>query len=230
MRKDWEPVLDRLVVPELEAMERTARFDRAVLLWIQESYAKANLKASGVEDDAPLTPDSVAQNSTAFHAAEKRAGRGIDLIQYLSHARQYWDFMAARRLEMFGAYVDGLEKDLADGKRLDVVNAGGGVYLHMARVAGVAQELERNRRGKRCGAIKASQECLQALDGLAERISRLGKTGAEQESTGQKILRVAARLSARSEGQSRKQSKEGSRGHGDAVEKDALSYLELMGV
>lgn len=130
-----QPTIPSVVIPDLQDMERTGRYERCVLLWLQDSYVNrvvktqpARLLALAAPSDSDLSKVSIGQIRQALidlvvtcYAEDKAAGNGIDLKAYTEAATTFFSTEAARcgaRLQELaesfaGARHRGVQPDVA---------------------------------------------------------------------------------------------------------------------
>jgi hypothetical protein len=176
-----EITLHELVIPDLQQMEATGKFDRNVLLWLQDAYVVQAMKENTGElvkfhrelvAEGEMSDEERWARQTAFLAAitketystAKFEGRGFDLKTYVEAARTFYEaesMIYAGHLAELAEYV---KKALEAGVEPDLERFARESYVSMARMSGTIRHLE--GIGMRGGAQQAAQLMRQGIESI----------------------------------------------------------------
>lgn len=153
-----EPLLTKLVVGDLIALSKDGRYDRNVLLWMQDRYAQqamvenmgelADLVRAGAAQGA--APDEVRQQrqealskfTRETYSAEKGAGRGADLKSYLEAAETFFESESVRYAGHLKEVAEEIAKALANGEKPDIDRISRTMFRATFKMAGAIESLE----------------------------------------------------------------------------------------
>jgi hypothetical protein len=170
--------LDQLVIADLQQMEATGRYDRCVLLWLQESCVKRALAAETAQQEHSHTrsghPDRawVIRVAQQTYSAARRGGRGFDVKQYVIAARTFYQSEATLRAGQLQELLAYMGHPPAGNIKADIPRFAREFYVGLARMSGALQRLE--VLGARVQAEEVGRQlscCIQALRGAATRVT-----------------------------------------------------------
>jgi hypothetical protein len=173
-----ELTLYELVIPDLKDMNATGKFDRNVLLWLQDAYVSRAIKEHTGEfisfhrrlSEKPLTEEERWRERTDFlkkitnqtYSTARSSGEGVNLQQYVDAARALYQsesVLYAGQLQELAEYI---KKALADGVKPDIERFARESYVSMSRMSGAIKNLE--GIGQRAGAAQVAQMMKQGID------------------------------------------------------------------
>ena len=152
-------ILHQLVIPDLEMMESTGRYDRNVLLWLQEQYVAKAMKEHipelmafnkevmsrddmGVEEKWDKKTEFLGKITAETYSTLKADGKGFDLKNYVDAAKTFYEAESqvyAGKMHEVAAYI----KDaLANGIKPDIEAFARDAYLSMSRMSKAITNLE----------------------------------------------------------------------------------------
>jgi len=153
-----ELTLFELVIPDLKDMEATCRYDRNVLLWVQDAYVERAMKEHTGElltfhrkmAGATMSEEERWKRKTEFltqitkttYKAAKVEGGGFDLKQYVEAAKTFYESESVLYAGQLGELAEYIKKSLAAGVVPDIERFAREAYISMARMSGAMKNLE----------------------------------------------------------------------------------------
>jgi hypothetical protein len=169
-----EPVLEKLVIPDLIAMaDAGKRVDRNVLLWMQDAWVQQamvenmplliDLMRKGREDGS--SPEEqhrdriqlLAKLAKETYSSEKSLGRGADLKTYLEAATTFFEAESTRYAGHLKDISEEIAKAIANGERPDVDRIARSIYGSTSKILGAMDSLEHLNKAS-ADAVKRSME------------------------------------------------------------------------
>jgi hypothetical protein len=133
-----EPVLERLVLNDLIQLSKDSRYDKNVLLWMQDKYVnqaiaenmgvlidlvrKAAQDGSSPEEIRRERIDTLVKLAQETYSSEKSLGRGADLKTYLDAATTFFESESVRYAGHLKEVSEQIAKAVANGLRGDFQN------------------------------------------------------------------------------------------------------------
>lgn len=153
------PILPELVIPDLKEMERSGRdYNREVLLWLQDGYVHqainehlpqlralhAALAESGgsPEDVCRKKMQALVEFTCVSYAAEKAAGRGVDLKGHAGAQKTFFEAESARHGGHLQGIAEYIKKAVESGKKPDVNRLSRHAFESFGRLNQVRERLE----------------------------------------------------------------------------------------
>lgn len=153
-----ELTLHELVIPDLKQMDATGKFDRNVLLWLQDAYVSRAMKENTGEllnfhRDLSRTDTSEEERwkrKTEFltkitketYSAAKSEGGGFDLKQYVDAAKTFYESESVLYAGQLGELAEYIKKSMEAGVKPDIERFAREAYVSMARMSGAIGNLE----------------------------------------------------------------------------------------
>jgi hypothetical protein len=176
-----EITLYELVLPDLQQMEASGKFDRNVLLWLQDGYVSRAMKENAGElvafhrelagqDD--MTQDERWAKQTEFltkitketYSTAKFEGGGVDLKNYVDAARTFYEAESTLYAGHLGELAEYIKKSLEAGVKPDLERFAREAYVSMARMSGAITNLE--GMGSRAGAHDVAQAMKRGIEAI----------------------------------------------------------------
>ncbi len=202
-----ELTLLTLVVPDLKQMEATGKFDRNVLLWLQDAYVSRAMK----ENAGELVVFHRQLGQQGLSAAEKRdeqnqflakitketystikgEGGGFDLKQYVDAAKAFYEsesVLYAGQLQEVAEYI---KKSLAAGVPPDLERFAREAYVSMARMSSAQNNL--TTLGTRANANYVAQMMKRGIEAINFAVVT---TPGQSIEVGKQLLKVVEKIAA----------------------------------
>ena len=154
-----EPVLEKLVLNDLIQLSNDSRYDKNVLLWMQDRYVNQaitenmsvliDLVRKGKQEGS--TPDEMKRErietlvrlARETYSSEKSLGRGADLKTYLDAATTFFEAESVRYAGHLKDVSEQIAKAVANGERPDIDRIARTVYGATFKMSGAIDSLER---------------------------------------------------------------------------------------
>lgn len=172
-----ELTLYDLVVPDLQQFEASGKFDRNVLLWLQDAYVSRAMKENtgellkfhrqlaqeSMSDDERMARkrEFLGKITKETYSAIKGAGGGIDLKQYVDAAKTFYGVESTLYAGQLREVAEYIQKSLANGVKPDLERFARESFVSMARMSGAIKNLE--GLGARANAHQVAQMMRQGI-------------------------------------------------------------------
>lgn len=175
-----ELTLYELVIPDLKDMDASGKFDRNVLLWLQDAYVSRAIKEHTGEFIAfhrdlaqkPMTDEERWRERTDFlkkitnqtYSTARSSGEGVNLQQYVDAARALYQSESVLYSGQLQELAEYIKKALADGVKPDIERFAREAYVSMSRMSGAMTNLE--GIGQRAGANQVAQMMKRGIEAI----------------------------------------------------------------
>jgi|GEM_PF-2875019 len=173
-----EVTLRELVLPDLQQMAATGKFDINVLLWLQDAVVSRAMKEcagelvvfhralageQGLSDDERWArkTDFLGKITKETYSTIKFEGGGVDLKSYVDAARTFFEAESTLYAGHLGELAEYIKKALEAGVQPDLERFARDTYISMARMSDAITNLE--SLGARAGAQQSAQMMRQAI-------------------------------------------------------------------
>lgn len=178
-----EPVLDRLVLNDLIQLAADSRYDKNVLLWMQDRYVQQAMtenmavlidlvrrgqqEGTSPEDMKRERMDALVKLTRETYSSEKSLGRGADLKTYLESATTFFEAESVRYGGHLKDVSEEIAKALANGERPDIDRISRTVYGATFKMAGAIETLERINKASADAVAKAMVTGIKQIEMVA---------------------------------------------------------------
>ena len=178
-----EPVLDRLVLNDLIQLASDSRYDKNVLLWMQDRYVQQAMtenmavlidlvrrgqqEGTSPEDMKRERLDALVKLTRETYSSEKSLGRGADLKTYLESATTFFEAESVRYGGHLKDVSEEIAKALANGERPDIDRISRTVYGATFKMAGAIETLERINKASADAVAKAMEAGIKQIEMVA---------------------------------------------------------------
>lgn len=154
-----ELTLHELVIPDLKQMDATGRFDRNVLLWLQDAYVDRAMKENTGDllnlhrelQATDMSEEERWKRKTEFltnvtketYSTAKGEGGGFDLKQYVDAAKTFYESESVLYAGQLGELAEYIKKSMEAGIKPDIERFAREAYVSMSRMGGAIQNLEK---------------------------------------------------------------------------------------
>lgn len=153
-----EPVLPEIVIPALKNMEGTGRYDKNVLLWLQDGYVNRAIKENVSQlmalhtslVEAGESPEAMKREKTRaligfatdIFNREMGEGREADLKSYGEAAKTFFEAETARYGGHLQDLVEYIKKALENGEKPDIDSHSRWAYVSYRKLWEASERLE----------------------------------------------------------------------------------------
>ncbi len=178
-----EPVLDRLVLNDLIQLAADSRYDKHVLLWMQDRYVQQAMtenmavlidlvrrgqhEGTSPEDMKRERMDALVKLTRETYSSEKSLGRGADLKTYLESATTFFEAESVRYGGHLKDVSEEIAKALANGERPDIDRISRTVYGATFKMAGAIETLERINKASADAVARAMETGIKQIEMVA---------------------------------------------------------------
>lgn len=175
-----ELTLHELVVPELVQMDATNRFDRNVLLWLQDAYVSRAMKENtgdllnfhremlqtdaSQEERWKRKTEFLSKITRETYSTARAEGSGFDLKQYVDAAKTFYESESVLYAGQLAELAEFIKKSLEAGVTPDLERFAAESYVSMARMSGAIQNLE--GIGARANAQQVAHMMRKGIEGI----------------------------------------------------------------
>jgi hypothetical protein len=181
-----ELTLYELVIPELVQMDGlvqtdgTPKFDRNVLLWLQDAYVSRAMKENTGDllnfhrelQQTDTSQEERWRRKTEFltkitretYSTAKAEGTGFDLKQYVDAAKTFYESESVLYAGQLGEMAEFIKKSMAAGIKPDIERFAAECYVSMDRMSRAMMSLE--KIGPRANAQQVAQMMKKGIDGI----------------------------------------------------------------
>lgn len=175
-----EPVLEKLVLPDLVHLAGDGRYDRNVLLWMQDRYVNQAItenmevlidlvrqgKESGASEDQMRREriETLIKLTQETYSTEKSQGRGADLKSYLEAATTFFEAESLRYAGHLKEVAEEIAKALANGEQPNIDRISRTVYGATFKMSGAIDSLERINKTSADAVAKMMQAGIEKIE------------------------------------------------------------------
>ncbi len=178
-----EPVLEKLVLNDLIQLSNDSRYDKNVLLWMQDRYVNQaitenmsvliDLVRKGKQEGS--TPDEMKRErietlvrlARETYSSEKSLGRGADLKTYLDAATTFFEAESVRYAGHLKDVSEQIAKAIANGERPDIDRIARTVYGATFKMSGAIDSLERINKASADAVAKMMENGVKRIEMVA---------------------------------------------------------------
>ena len=178
-----EPVLEKLVLNDLIQLSNDSRYDKNVLLWMQDRYVNKaitenmsvliDLVRKGKQEGS--TPDEMKRErietlvrlARETYSSEKSLGRGADLKTYLDAATTFFEAESVRYAGHLKDVSEQISKAVANGERPDIDRIARTVYGATFKMSGAIDSLERINKSSADAVAKMMENGVKRIEMVA---------------------------------------------------------------
>ncbi len=178
-----EPVLEKLVLNDLIQLSNDSRYDKNVLLWMQDRYVNQaitenmtvliDLVRKGKQEGS--TPDEMKRErietlvrlARETYSSEKSLGRGADLKTYLDAATTFFEAESVRYAGHLKDVSEQIAKAVANGERPDIDRIARTVYGATFKMSGAIDSLERINKASADAVAKMMENGVKRIEMVA---------------------------------------------------------------
>ncbi len=178
-----EPVLEKLVLNDLIQLSNDSRYDKNVLLWMQDRYVNQaitenmsvliDLVRKGKQEGS--TPDEMKRErietlvrlARETYSSEKSLGRGADLKTYLDAATTFFEAESVRYAGHLKDVSEQIAKAVANGERPDIDRIARTVYGATFKMSGAIDSLERINKSSADAVAKMMENGVKRIEMVA---------------------------------------------------------------
>ena len=178
-----EPVLEKLVLNDLIQLSNDSRYDKNVLLWMQDRYVNQaitenmsvliDLVRKGKQEGS--TPDEMKRErietlvrlARETYSSEKSLGRGADLKTYLDAATTFFEAESVRYAGHLKDVSEQIAKAVANGERPDIDRIARTVYGATFKRSGAIDSLERINKASADAVAKMMENGVKRIEMVA---------------------------------------------------------------
>ena len=178
-----EPVLEKLVLNDLIQLTNDSRYDKNVLLWMQDRYVNQaitenmgvliDLVRKGKQEGS--TPDEMKRErietlvrlARETYSSEKSLGRGADLKTYLDAATTFFEAESVRYAGHLKDVSEQIAKAVANGERPDIDRIARTVYGATFKMSGAIDSLERINKSSADAVAKMMENGVKRIEMVA---------------------------------------------------------------
>ncbi len=178
-----EPVLEKLVLNDLIQLSNDSRYDKNVLLWMQDRYVNQaitenmsvliDLVRKGKQEGS--TPDEMKRErietlvrlARETYSSEKSLGRGADLKTYLDAATTFFEAESVRYAGHLKDVSEQISKAVANGERPDIDRIARTVYGATFKMSGAIDSLERINKSSADAVAKMMENGVKRIEMVA---------------------------------------------------------------
>ena len=178
-----EPVLEKLVLNDLIQLSNDSRYDKNVLLWMQDRYVNKaitenmsvliDLVRKGKQEGS--TPDEMKRErietlvrlARETYSSEKSLGRGADLKTYLDAATTFFEAESVRYAGHLKDVSEQIAKAVANGERPDIDRIARTVYGATFKMSGAIDSLERINKASADAVAKMMENGVKRIEMVA---------------------------------------------------------------
>ena len=178
-----EPVLEKLVLNDLIYLSNDSRYDKNVLLWMQDRYVNQaitenmsvliDLVRKGKQEGS--TPDEMKRErietlvrlARETYSSEKSLGRGADLKTYLDAATTFFEAESVRYAGHLKDVSEQIAKAVANGERPDIDRIARTVYGATFKMSGAIDSLERINKASADAVAKMMENGVKRIEMVA---------------------------------------------------------------
>ena len=178
-----EPVLEKLVLNDLIHLSNDSRYDKNVLLWMQDRYVNQaitenmtvliDLVRKGKQEGS--TPDEMKRErietlvrlARETYSSEKSLGRGADLKTYLDAATTFFEAESVRYAGHLKDVSEQIAKAVANGERPDIDRIARTVYGATFKMSGAIDSLERINKSSADAVAKMMENGVKRIEMVA---------------------------------------------------------------
>ena len=178
-----EPVLEKLVLNDLIQLSNDSRYDKNVLLWMQDRYVNQaitenmsvliDLVRKGKQEGS--TPDEMKRErietlvrlARETYSSEKSLGRGADLKTYLDAATTFFEAESVRYAGHLKDVSEQIAKAIANGERPDIDRIARTVYGATFKMSGAIDSLERINKSSADAVAKMMENGVKRIEMVA---------------------------------------------------------------
>lgn len=203
-----EPLLEKLVVGDLIELANDGRYDRNVLLWMQDRYAQqamaenmgalVDLVRQGRAEGA--TPadmqrerrEALGKFTRETYSSEKSAGRGADLKTYLDAAETFFEAESVRYAGHLKDVSEEIAKALANGEKPDIDRISRTIFGATFKMGGAIDSLERINKS-------SAQAVADMMKAGMERIGQVAVVDHPDVAVGRQLFQAIDRIATQPE-------------------------------
>ena len=178
-----EPVLEKLVLNDLIYLSNDSRYDKNVLLWMQDRYVNQaitenmsvllDLVRKGKQEGS--TPDEMRRDriealvklTQETYSSEKSLGRGADLKTYLDAATTFFEAESVRYAGHLKDVSEQIAKAIANGESPDIDRIARTVYGATFKMSGAIDSLERINKTSADAVAKMMEQGIKKIEEVA---------------------------------------------------------------
>ena len=178
-----EPVLEKLVLNDLIQLSNDSRYDKNVLLWMQDRCVNQaitenmsvliDLVRKGKQEGS--TPDEMKRErietlvrlARETYSSEKSLGRGADLKTYLDAATTFFEAESVRYAGHLKDVSEQISKAVANGERPDIDRIARTVYGATFKMSGAIDSLERINKSSADAVAKMMENGVKRIEMVA---------------------------------------------------------------
>lgn len=178
-----EPVLEKLVLNDLIQLSNDSRYDKNVLLWMQDRYVNKaitenmsvliDLVRKGKQEGS--TPDEMKRErietlvrlARETYSSEKSLGRGADLKTYLDAVTTFFEAESVRYAGHLKDVSEQIAKAVANGERPDIDRIARTVYGATFKMSGAIDSLERINKASADAVAKMMENGVKRIEMVA---------------------------------------------------------------
>lgn len=178
-----EPVLAQLVLKDLAELAGDSRYDKHVLLWMQDRYVqqaiaenmqvlidlmhKGRQEGQGADEMMRERMQALAKLTQETYSAEKSLGRGADLKTYLDAATTFFESESVRYGGHLKEVSEEIAKALANGERPDIDRISRTVYAATFKMSGAIDSLEKINKNSADAVAKLMEAGIKKIEMVA---------------------------------------------------------------
>lgn len=178
-----EPVLEKLVLNDLIQLSNDSRYDKNVLLWMQDRYVnqaitenmsvlidlvrKGKQEGSSPEEMQRERIEALVKLSRETYSSEKSLGRGADLKTYLDAATTFFEAESVRYGGHLKDVSEQIAKAVASGEIPDIDRIARTVYGATFKMAGAIDSLERINKASADAVAKMMEAGIKKIEMVA---------------------------------------------------------------
>lgn len=178
-----EPTIDQLVLKDLVELSKDSRYDKNVLLWMQDRYVQKAIaenmtvlidlvrkgKGDGASPEQMQRERMVAlvKMTQETYSTEKSVERGADLKTYLSAATTFFEAEAVRYSSHLKDVSEQIAKALANGESPDIDRISRTVYGSTFKITNAIDALERINKSSAESVAKLMTEGIKKIEMVA---------------------------------------------------------------
>ena len=178
-----EPVLEKLVLNDLIQLSNDSRYDKNVLLWMQDRYVnkaitenmsvlidlvrKGKQEGSTPEEMKRERIETLVRLTRETYSSEKSLGRGADLKAYLDSATTFFEAESVRYAGHLKDVSEQIAKAVANGERPDIDRIARTVYGATFKMSGAIDTLERINKSSADAVAKMMENSVKHIEMVA---------------------------------------------------------------
>lgn len=178
-----EPVLEKLVLNDLIYLSQDSRYDKNVLLWMQDRYVsqaitenmsvlidlmrKNKQEGASPEDAQRERIQTIIKLTHETYSSEKSLGRGADLKTYLDAATTFFEAESVRYAGHLKDVSEQIAKAVANGESPDIDRIARTVYGATFKMSGAIDSLERINKSSADAVAKMMEKGIENIERVA---------------------------------------------------------------